>query len=148
MAALSLMLLQTPIAMAEELPKLGDAASAVVSPEQEYKIGRAWLRQLRAQAPIIQDPMINDYLFNLVYKLASYSDITNPRLETVVLDSSEINAFAVPGGIIGLNGGLLLSAQTEDELAAVIAHELAHLSQRHFAREVERSRNTSWAKCR
>lgn len=130
---------------AEELPRLGDSTSSVVSPEQEYRLGRAWLRQLRAQAPIIQDPLIHEYFYDLVYRLAANSEIQRPELETIVLNSPDINAFAVPGGIIGLNGGLLLNARTEDELAGVIAHELAHLSQRHFARAMERSQNTSWA---
>lgn len=132
-------------ASADELPKLGDASSSVISAEQEYRIGRAWLRQLRAQAPIIQDPLIHDYLYELVYRLASNSDLQNPQIEMVVIQSPDINAFAVPGGVMGLNGGLLLNARSEDELAGVIAHELAHLSQRHFARALERSQNTSWA---
>lgn len=135
----------TPALAADELPKLGDASSAIISTEQEYKIGRAWLRQLRAQAPMIQDPLIHDYLYELVYRLASNSELQNPQIEMVVVHSPEINAFAVPGGVIGLNGGLLLNARSEDELAGVIAHELAHLSQRHFARSLERSQNTSWA---
>lgn len=131
--------------LAEDLPKLGDAASAIISSDQEYRLGRAWLRQLRAQAPIIQDPMIHDYLYELVYRLASNSELQNPQLEMVVIQSPDINAFAVPGGVVGLNGGLMLNARSEDELAGVIAHELAHLSQRHFARALERSQNTSWA---
>lgn len=132
-------------AHADDLPKLGDASSAVISSQQEYKIGRAWLRQLRSQAPIIQDPLLHDYLYELVYRLASNSELQNPQLEMVVIQSPDINAFAVPGGILGLNGGLLLNARSEDELGGVIAHELAHLSQRHFARSLERSQNTSWA---
>ena len=129
---------------ASPLPDLGDASSSIVSPEQEYRLGRAWLRQLRAQAPIIHDPLIFDYLHNLVYRLASASDIEQPDIEMVVINSSVINAFAVPGGVMGLNGGLLLNARTEDEVAGVIAHELAHLSQRHFARSMERSQQNSW----
>ncbi len=131
--------------MAEPLPALGDTSSSIVSPEQEYRLGRAWLRQLRAQAPLIHDPLIFDYLHNLVYRLASASDIEQPDIEMVVINSSAINAFAVPGGVMGLNGGLLLNARTEDEVGGVIAHELAHLSQRHFARGVERSQQNSWA---
>lgn len=126
------------------LPNLGDASSAVVSYEQEYRLGRAWLRQLRSQAPIIHDPLVFDYLYNLVYRLAAASDIEEPDLEMVLINSADINAFAVPGGVMGFNGGLLLNARTEDEVAGVIAHELAHLSQRHFARGVERSQQTAW----
>lgn len=142
---LASLLFCSSVSVAEELPKLGDSTSAVVSPEQEFRLGRAWLRQLRAQVSIVQDPMIHEYLYNLVYRLAANSEIQRPQLETVVINSPEINAFAVPGGIIGLNGGLLLNARSEDELAGVIAHELAHLSQRHFARALERSQNASWA---
>ena len=145
MACPSLTILQPTHARANELPPLGDASSAVISTEQEYKIGRAWLRQLRAQAPVIQDPLIQDYLYELVYRLASNSELQNPQIEMVVIQSPDINAFAVPGGVLGMNGGLLLHARSEDELAGVIAHELAHLSQRHFARGLERSQNTSWA---
>lgn len=135
----------TPAGEVETLPSLGDSASAVISSEQEQRIGRAWLRQLRAQVPVIQDPLIHDYLYELLYRLASNSELQEPNLEMVVIYSPDINAFAVPGGVIGLNGGLLLSARSEDELAGVVAHELAHLSQRHFARSLERSQNTSWA---
>ncbi|MDX1693690.1 MAG: M48 family metalloprotease [Ketobacteraceae bacterium] len=128
-----------------ELPTLGDRASGVVSPEQEYRLGRAWLRQLRAHVPTIEDPLIYDYLEHLLYLLASNSDLSSPNLQLVVINSPQINAFAVPGGVIGLNAGLLLHARAEDELAAVIAHELAHLSQRHFARGQEYNQRTQWA---
>jgi len=131
-------------ASSDPLPSLGDASSAVVSPEQEYRLGRAWLRQLRAQVPTIHDPLIFDYLYNLVYRLASSSEIESPDIALVLINSSDINAFAVPGGVLGLNGGLLLNARSEDQVGGVIAHELAHLSQRHFARGVERSQQNSW----
>lgn len=137
--------LAVPASEVETLPSLGDSASAIISSEQEQRIGRAWLRQLRAQVPMIQDPLIHDYLYELLYRLASNSELQEPNLEMVVIHSPDINAFAVPGGVIGLNGGLLLTARSEDELASVIAHELAHLSQRHFARSLERAQNTSWA---
>ncbi|MDY6920065.1 MAG: M48 family metalloprotease [Pseudomonadota bacterium] len=151
LAGLALILLtwlgDSPTAQAQtnSLPDLGDASSAIVSPEQERRLGRAWLRQLRSQAPIIHDPLLYDYLFNLVYRLAAASDIAEPDLALVLIKSPAINAFAVPGGVLGLNGGLLLNARTEDEVASVIAHELAHLSQRHFARGLERSQQNSWA---
>lgn len=128
-----------------QLPTLGDRASGVVSPEQEYRLGRAWLRQLRAHVSTIEDPLIYDYLEHLLYLLASSSDLAAPNLALVVINSPQINAFAVPGGVIGLNAGLLLHARAEDELAAVIAHELAHLSQRHFARGQDYNQRTQWA---
>lgn len=127
------------------LPVLGDRASGIISPEQEQRLGRAWLRKLRAHVSTIEDPLIYDYLEHLLYLLASNSDLQSPNLSLVILNSPQINAFAVPGGVIGLNAGLLLHARAEDELAAVIAHELAHLSQRHFARGQEYNQRTQWA---
>lgn len=127
------------------LPTLGDHTSGIVSHDKEYRLGRAWLRQLRAYVPTVNDPLIYDYLEHMLYLLASNSDILNPQLALAVINSPQINAFAVPGGVIGLNAGLLIHAQAEDELAAVIAHELAHLSQRHFARGVENSQKSQWA---
>lgn len=129
-------LLSTP-AIAYDLPSLGDASSAVVSPEQEYKLGRAWLSMLRGQVSQLNDPILKEYVEQSVYKLAETSQLKDRRLEFILLASPQLNAFAAPGGIIGVNGGLFLHAQTEAEYASVMAHELAHLSQRHFARGVE-----------
>lgn len=123
-----------------DLPSLGDSSSGLISMEQEYTLGRTWLRNLRQQAKTIHDPIVTEYTENLVYKLASHSEVKDRRFEIVILDNPELNAFAVPGGVIGINAGLYLNAENEDEFAAVLAHELAHLSQRHFARQVEESR--------
>lgn len=127
----------------ERLPTLGDSSTAIISPDKEKTIGMAWLRMLRAQAPTIEDPLLIDYLDHLLLKLASNSELRDPKLTLVIIDSPEINAFAVPGGIIGINAGLFMHARNENELAAVLAHELAHLSQRHFARGLENQKNTS-----
>ncbi|MET1078860.1 MAG: M48 family metalloprotease [Pseudomonas sp.] len=129
-------LLATP-GFADDLPSLGDASSAIVSPEQEHQLGRAWLSLLRGQVHQLSDPQLKDYVETSVYRLAETSEVQDRRLEFVLLDSSQLNAFAAPGGIIGVNGGLFLYAQTEGEYASVLAHELAHLSQRHFARGLE-----------
>ncbi len=122
---------------ANELPSLGDASSAIVSPQQEHQLGRAWLSLLRGQVSQLSDPQLKDFVESSVYRLGETSQVQDRRLEFVLLDSPQINAFAAPGGIIGVNGGLFLYAQTEAEYASVMAHELAHLSQRHFARGVE-----------
>ncbi|WP_044871466.1 M48 family metalloprotease [Pseudomonas sp. LFM046] len=129
-------LLATPV-MADDLPALGDSSSSIVSPEQEHQLGRAWLGLLRAQVPQLNDPQLKDYVETSVYRLAETSQLQDRRLEFVLLNSPQLNAFAAPGGIIGVNGGLFLYAPTEAEYASVLAHELAHLSQRHFARGVE-----------
>ncbi|MAS24651.1 MAG: peptidase M48, partial [Oceanospirillaceae bacterium] len=122
-----------------DLPSLGDSTSGYVSLQQEYTLGRIWLRQLRAQAPTLSDPMLTTFLENQIYRLVPYSGLNHPDLEFVVVDQPNLNAFAVPGGIIGINYGLLLYAQDEDEVSSVLAHELAHLSQRHYARRVEQA---------
>ncbi|NCF19480.1 MAG: M48 family metalloprotease, partial [Haliea sp.] len=111
------------------------------SAEFEHQLGRAWLRFFRAQAPTIDDPLLFDYLENLIYKLVTHSKLEDRRIELVLVNNPTINAFAVPGGVIGIHNGLLLWAQTEDELATVLAHEIAHLSQRHFSRGVEFQKN-------
>ena len=119
------------------LPNLGESSTSLFSAEFEHQLGRAWLRVFRSQVRTVDDPLLHDYLEHLVYELVSNSKLEDRRVEVVIIDSHDINAFAVPGGIIGVNNGLLLYAQTEDEVATVLSHEIAHLSQRHFSRGVE-----------
>ena len=134
---LTLACLLTLPSHADDLPSLGDASSAIVSPQQEHQLGRAWLSLLRGNVRQLSDPQLKDYVETSVYRLAETSQLQDRRLEFILIDSKELNAFAAPGGIVGVNGGLFLNAQTEGEYASVLAHELAHLSQRHFARGVE-----------
>ncbi len=125
-----------------KLPNLGESSTSLFSPEQEYQLGRAWLRVFRSQAPTLDDPMLQDYLEDLIYRLVTHSQLQDRRIEVVIVDNPVINAFAVPGGVIGVHTGLLLYAQSEDELATVLAHEIAHLSQRHFSRRIEQQQAT------
>ncbi|MDA7088404.1 M48 family metalloprotease [Pseudomonas sp. SA3-5] len=134
---LTLACLTAQTGLASDLPSLGDASSAIVSPQQEHQLGRAWLSLLRGQIRQLADPQLKDFVESSVYRLGETSELKDRRLEFVLLDSPQINAFAAPGGIIGVNGGLFLYAQTEAEYASVMTHELAHLSQRHFARGLE-----------
>ncbi|MBV1870156.1 MAG: M48 family metalloprotease [Gammaproteobacteria bacterium] len=126
------------------LPLLGDRISSVVSPEKEKLLGQAWLRALRSKAPLMYDPLVMRYLRNITRRLANGSELSDKHLSIVLIDSPAINAFAVPGGVIGINTGLFLHSKTEGELAGVIAHELAHLSQRHFARTIEEAKKDQW----
>ncbi|MFA5494619.1 MAG: M48 family metalloprotease [Porticoccaceae bacterium] len=126
-----------------DLPVLGDATSGVISLQQEFELGRAWLRAFRSRVQTLDDPELQLYLEQLLYDLAGYSALDNPRLELVVINNSTMNAFAVPGGVVGAHTGLFRFAESEDELASVLAHELAHLSQRHFARGVQNQRASS-----
>ena len=118
------------------LPDLGIQEAVQIDPPTEKALGQQWLRALRGNAPIEEDPLVNDYVEHLVYSLVPHSELDSSELELVVVDNPQINAFAVPGGIVGINTGLILSAAYEDEVASVIAHELAHLSQKHFLRRV------------
>ncbi|MGM0632594.1 MAG: M48 family metalloprotease [Pseudomonadota bacterium] len=129
--------LTTPAGGQVELPSLGDRMSGVFSSQEEHRLGQEFLRSVRRSAPTISDPLINDYVVNFTYELARHSELQDRRLSFVLVDSPSLNAFAAPGGIIGVNGGLFLNAQSEGEFASVMAHELAHVSQRHFARGVE-----------
>jgi predicted Zn-dependent protease len=124
-----------------KLPNLGESSTSLFSAEFEHQIGRAWLRAFRRQAPTVDDPLLQDYLETLIYKLVNHSKLEDRRIEVVIVDNPTINAFAVPGGVIGIHNGLLMYAQSEDELATVLAHEIAHLSQRHFSRGVEHQKN-------
>jgi predicted Zn-dependent protease len=90
----------------------------------------------------VSDPLMQDYMEFLIYKLASVSQVKDRRLEVVVVDNPTINAFAVPGGVVGVHNGIFLYANDEAELASILGHELAHLSQRHFARGVEQQQRT------
>ncbi|WP_299982552.1 M48 family metalloprotease [uncultured Pseudoteredinibacter sp.] len=126
-----------------KLPSLGDATSGIVSPQQEYKLGQAWARSFRAQVPTSIDAQLADYTEKLMSKLAEHSELHHKQLDIIMVDNPTLNAFAVPGGVVGVHTGLFAYAQSEGQLGAVLAHELAHLSQRHFARGVEQQqRNT------
>lgn len=129
----------------DNLPTLGDHTSGIVSLEQEYALGQSFLRMLRAQAPLLHDPLMQDYLEHLIYRLASHSSLQDRRITLAIINDPSINAFAVPGGVIGVNVGLFLNGETESEISAILAHEIAHISQRHFARRTEASRKASVA---
>ena len=134
---LSLACLLASPAFADDLPSLGDSSSSIVSPEQEFQLGRAWLSLVRSQVPQLNDPQLKDFVESSVYRLAETSDLHDHRLVFILIKDPQINAFAAPGGVIGVNGGLFLYAQTEAEYAAVLAHELGHLIQRHYARGLQ-----------
>tara|TARA_R110002167_G_scaffold52042_1_gene150525 strand:+ start:2233 stop:3669 length:1437 start_codon:yes stop_codon:yes gene_type:complete len=126
----------SPSAHANQLPILGDSTSGIVSLNEEYKLGSAWVRTLRAQAPLLEDPLSYSFVNDLLQRLSVYSQLQDRRLSLVVIDDNNLNAFAVPGGIIGVNSGLFLFSATESEFASVLAHELSHLSQRHYAQRL------------
>ena len=127
-----------------ELPDIGgDSSQSVFSSTQEKEIGERFMRELRANVTVIDDPEVVEYIESLGYRLASNSGEETISFTFFVVESSLINAFAAPGGYIGINSGLITATQSESELAAVFAHEIAHVTQRHIARSVELQNRSS-----
>jgi predicted Zn-dependent protease len=132
-----------PAAAQVNLPVLGDSVSGTISTQQEYEFGRELLRQIRRETPMLNDPLIMEYIVSLTFKLAVNSELKDNRLEFVLIDSEILNAFAAPGGIVGVNAGLFLHADNEGQFASVLSHELAHISQRHYARSVQQAQRSA-----
>ncbi len=109
----------------------------------EKQIGRQFLKQINAVVPTINDPILKYYVDRHLADLAQYSQMQEKVLEVVLIDSPAVNAFAAPGGVVGVNLGLLVVAEDVHEYSSVMAHELAHLSQRHFARGIEEQRRAT-----
>ncbi|PSJ16721.1 M48 family metalloprotease [Nitrosomonas supralitoralis] len=124
--------------IAHELPELGDVSQASITPLQERQLGLRIMRQIRADPSYMDDPEIASYLENLGHKLIANSNEANANqlFEFFALDNPAINAFALPGGFMGFNSGLIIAAQSESELAAVMSHEIAHVTQKHLARMI------------
>lgn len=120
-----------------KLPDFGDASGSVFTGTDEQRLGDAFLREIRASTEILEDPEVDAYVNALGFRLAAASDEPARPFTFVVVSDPVINAFAGPNGVIGLNTGLLLAVDTESELAAVLAHEIAHVTQQHIARAFE-----------
>ena len=127
----------------ESLPELGDTSSSAISLDSEYRLGRLYMAQLRRSLPDLQDPIVQDYTEHLIYRVGEYSQLQDRRLNIVLARDKGVNAFAAPGGIIGVFAGLIYHSETEGQFVSVLAHELAHLSQRHFARNLQRQQDRS-----
>ena len=119
---------------------LGEVAQGEFSPLLEQKIGASIINDIRARDPsYLDDPEINGYLNRIGGKLASQSENNKQSFEFFALRDATLNAFAMPGGYIGVHSALILSSQTESELASVLAHEISHVTQRHLARLINKS---------
>ncbi len=135
----ALLLAATPAVLAEGLPDLGESAQLDLSPQMERRIGESIMRDIRLREPgYVDDPEINGYLNRLGRGLARQSDEAKQEFEFFALRDATLNAFAMPGGYIGVHTGLILAAQSESELASVLAHEISHVTQRHLARMVSK----------
>lgn len=143
---MTLVMLLAPVpghAQERSLPSIGGLGGGLLSDRMENDIGRQVMSSIRRSASQVHDPLVAEYLSSVVYRLVPYTPIGNRELTIVVIDDPAINAFAVPGNIVGVNGGLFLHARTEQQFGSVIAHELAHLSQRHFARRLEQQERSA-----
>jgi predicted Zn-dependent protease len=133
-----LLLLTGGAALAQNtvLPDFGSPADSVMSKTQEAQIGRSVMAQLRNAGAVMEDPQVNEYVQTLGARLAGHANDGGQRFTFFMIDDPAINAFALPGGYIGVNSGLLLASASESEVAGVLAHEVAHVTQRHIARSV------------
>ncbi|MFT4046093.1 MAG: M48 family metalloprotease [Solimonas sp.] len=120
-----------------DLPQLGEPADNTLSPAQERALGARVTAELYHENYTLEDPELIDYINAIGYKLAGASMTPPPPLTIFIVQDPRINAFALPGGYMGINAGTLLAADNENELAGVMGHELAHITQRHIARAAE-----------
>ena len=134
---------QPALALDLSLPDMGDSSAAHLGGHLESKLGRAFMRYIRASSDVIDDPLVNSYLQSVGDKLARHSDTRGRKLTFFAIDDPSINAFAGPDGYIGIHSGLMLEAETESELAAVLAHEIGHVAGKHGLRAIKKSRWTS-----
>ena len=128
-----------------QLPDFGDTASATLSPAEESEIGALIMRQVRATLPLVEDAEVEEYIQSLGYKLVSSGSGATTDFYFFVISEPVVNAFALPGGYIGINSGLITSTDSESELASVVAHEIAHVTQRHIARAVAAQETNQYA---
>ncbi len=127
----------SPCALSDGLPDLGDVSQAVLTPLQERQIGQQSMMQIRASKQYLDDAEVNEYLNQLGAKLVENSPEPSLNFEFFAVNDYNVNAFALPGGFIGVNAGLLLITQSESELASVLSHEISHVTQHHLARMIE-----------
>lgn len=128
---------------AAELPDFGTPADTALSKSRESQIGRGVMLQLRNADAIMDDPLLTEYVTTLGSQLASRANDGTFQFEFFVAKDDQINAFALPGGFVGINSGLITASDTESELAGVLAHEISHVTQRHIARAAYDNQRTS-----
>ncbi|CAG7856321.1 Beta-barrel assembly-enhancing protease [biofilm metagenome] len=120
-----------------KLPDMGDSSGTIISPVEEKELGEAFFRSLHSEVTINQDAEVQEYIENIGQKLIASSDSPSLPFHFFVVMENDINAFAGPGGYIGVNSGLITLTEAESELASVMAHEIAHVTQRHLYRAAE-----------
>jgi len=129
----------------DSLPDMGLGADNTLSINQGIAVGQSMVDQMRQRNRLLDDALLTSYLNNLGYQLVSHSQGASWHFKFLWVKGSDVNAFAMPGGFIGVNEGLILATHDESELAAVLAHEISHVTQRHIAQQMEDSRRTGMA---
>jgi len=139
------MALASVLAPAQEnrLPDIGSSAGSLLGPVQQREYGQMYLSQLRHYNYVLDDPLIDGWLQGVGNRLAAASDKPQQPFTFFMMKDRSINAFATLGGYIGMNAGLVLVAESEDEVASVLGHEIAHVTQSHILRSVERAQKDS-----
>ncbi len=127
----------------DQLPEMGTAAQATLSLEDESRLGRMVMREIRESGALLEDPEVGEYVQTLGLRLSSLAQDGNRNFNFFIVRDPAINAFALPGGFVGIHSGLLLETRNESELAGVLAHEVAHVTQRHIARSLEAQSRTN-----
>jgi beta-barrel assembly-enhancing protease len=120
----------------QDLPDLGSPANAAVSIDEEYHAGLAYVDEIRKSGLILTDPEVSQYAQEIGHSLSSHAEEGQHQFYYFVLRDPVVNAFAVPGGFVAINSGLILATRNESELAGVLAHETAHVTQRHLVRQL------------
>lgn len=126
-----------------KLPDMGSPADAILSANEEARFGRAIMRDIMSSGSVIEDPLVTEYINEVGNRVAAQTNDGDIDFTFFVVDDQRINAFALPGGFIGVHTGLLEATRSEDELAGVLAHEVAHVTQRHIARAIHASSRQS-----
>jgi predicted Zn-dependent protease len=126
-----------------QLPDIGSPADAILSKSVEAQIGRAIMRDIRRSGMLVEDPQVNEYINEIGHRLAAQTNDGDHDFTFFVVNDPRINAFALPGGYIGVHTGLIEATRGEEELAGVLAHEIAHVTQRHIARAIHASSRQS-----
>lgn len=122
---------------AYNLPEMGSSTELTLSQQDEKLLGEYIYQDINKQLPLVRNPFLDSYIQQLGDRLLSNSNTQYKDFKFFIIDSPIINAFALPGGYIAVNKGLITTADSEDEVAAVLAHEIAHVTQRHIARSIE-----------
>jgi len=129
-------------ALADGLPDLGESSQSSFSPQTERRLGEAIMAEIRRDRSLLDDAELTEYLNSLGYRLVAASPDNRQDFEFFVIRDNSVNAFALPGGFIGVHTGLMLTAQSESEVAAVLGHEIAHVTQRHLARMIDKEKQS------